>query len=45
MKYCLENPNEVEKAANNSRELITSRYEQKIIWEALLEEYQKLERN
>lgn len=44
MKYCIENSNEVVKAANNSRELITSRYEQKIIWEALLEEYQKLEK-
>lgn len=44
MKYCIENPNEVAKAANNSRELITSRFEQKIIWQALLEEYQKLEK-
>ena len=44
MKYCIENSNEVVKVANNSRELITSRYEQKIIWEALLEEYQKLEK-
>ena len=43
MKYCVENPNEVVKVANNSRGLITSRYEQKIIWEALLEEYRKLE--
>ena len=44
MKFCIENPNEVFKIANNSRELITSRYEQKIIWKALLEEYQKLEK-
>lgn len=44
MKYCLENPDQVVKVANNSRELITSRYEQKIIWEALLEEYHKLEK-
>ncbi|MDN3676045.1 glycosyltransferase family 4 protein [Flavobacterium paronense] len=44
MKYCIENPKEVGKAANNSRVLITSRYEQKIIWEAILEEYQKLEK-
>jgi glycosyltransferase involved in cell wall biosynthesis len=43
MKYCIENSNEVVKVANNSRELITSRYEQKIIWDSLLEEYQKLE--
>lgn len=43
MKYCIESPKEVVKAANNSRELITSRYEQKIIWEAILQEYQKLE--
>jgi glycosyltransferase involved in cell wall biosynthesis len=44
MKFCIENPKEVDKVANNSRELITSRYEQKIIWDALLEEYQRLER-
>ena len=44
MKYCIENSNEVIKVANNSRELITSKYEQKVIWEALLEEYQKLEK-
>ena len=43
MKYCIENPNEVVKSATISRGLITSRYEQKIIWEALLEEYRKLE--
>jgi glycosyltransferase involved in cell wall biosynthesis len=44
MKFCIENPKEVDKAANNSRELITSKYEQKIIWEAILEEYQKVEK-
>ena len=42
MKFCIENPKEVVKVANKSRELITSRYEQKIIWDALLEEYKKL---
>jgi glycosyltransferase involved in cell wall biosynthesis len=45
MKYCIGNPNEVVRTAKNSRELITSRYEQKLIWEALLNEYQKLEKN
>jgi glycosyltransferase involved in cell wall biosynthesis len=33
------------KLKNNAREMITSRYEQKIVWEALLEEYKSLERN
>jgi glycosyltransferase involved in cell wall biosynthesis len=28
--------------ASNSREMITSRYEQKLVWEALLEEYKRL---
>jgi glycosyltransferase involved in cell wall biosynthesis len=28
--------------ASNSREMITSRYEQKLVWEALLEEYKQL---
>jgi glycosyltransferase involved in cell wall biosynthesis len=27
-----------------AREMITSRYEQKIVWEALLEEYRQLEK-
>jgi glycosyltransferase involved in cell wall biosynthesis len=43
MKYCIENSSKIVKIADNSRELITSRYEQRVIWEALLEEYQKLE--
>jgi len=29
----------------NARELITSRYEQKLVWEALLKEYRSLEKN
>lgn len=29
---------------SNARQMITSRYEQKIVWEALLKEYQSLER-
>lgn len=30
---------------SNSREMIVSRYDQKLVWDALLDEYQKLERN
>jgi hypothetical protein len=29
---------------SNAREMITSRYEQKLVWEALLEEYKRLEK-
>ena len=45
MKYCLESPNEVLKAKMNSRELITSRYEQELVWEAILKEYKEMESN
>jgi glycosyltransferase involved in cell wall biosynthesis len=30
---------------SNAREMITSRYEQKLVWEALLEEYKRLEKS
>jgi glycosyltransferase involved in cell wall biosynthesis len=43
MKYCLENPNDVLRVAKDSRKLITSRYERKMVWEALLIEYKLLE--
>ena len=39
MLFFLENSGEVRRMAENSRELITSRYEQHIVWEAILEEY------
>ena len=42
MDYCLLNQEQVLDLASNSRQMISSRYEQKIIWKAILEEYQKL---
>ena len=33
------------KLKSNSRQMITSRYEQKVVWEALLTEYKRLENN
>ncbi len=36
------NPEKVTQMAANSRELIVSRFEQKVVWEALLEEYKVL---
>ena len=44
MQNCLVNNQQVIELASNSRELITSRYEQQKVWEAILEEYQRLER-
>ena len=43
MKYFIENPEEVKHMANESRPLIVSRYEQKMVWGALLKEYKRLE--
>ena len=42
MKHFMNNRNEVKSLANNARNMITSRYEQKDVWNALLEEYQNL---
>ncbi len=44
MQNCLVNQQQVKEMASQSREMITSRYEQKKVWEAILEEYQKLEK-
>lgn len=40
----IDNPFLVERMASNSRKLIVDRYEQRVIWEALLEEYGRLEK-
>ncbi|WP_019539658.1 glycosyltransferase family 4 protein [Proteiniphilum acetatigenes] len=42
MLYFLDNPEEVNRMTSNARECITSRYEQRNVWEALLKEYQSL---
>ncbi len=42
MKYFASHPMEVEKMAANARPLIVSRYEQRIIWNALLAEYKSI---
>ena len=42
MKYFIENPDKVAEMAENARPMIASRYEQKMVWEAILMEYQSL---
>ena len=42
MSFFISNPCEVEKMANCSRVMITSRYERKLVWNALLAEYRFL---
>ena len=42
MKNFVENPDKVKALASNARQMIASRYEQKMIWNALLKEYQTL---
>lgn len=42
MKYFASHPVEVEKMAANARPLIASRYEQRIVWNALLDEYKSI---
>ena len=42
MKYFIENKDKVAEMAAQSRPLIASRYEQKMVWEAILMEYQSL---
>jgi glycosyltransferase involved in cell wall biosynthesis len=41
MKHFVEHPDVVKEMAVNSREMVASRYEQKMIWQALLAEYKK----
>lgn len=43
MNYFLENREDVKRMAANARDLIAGRYEQRIVWNTLLEEYQSLE--
>lgn len=45
MRFFLEYPEDVERMANNSRRLIVDRYEQSVVWNALLEEYRRLEKD
>ena len=42
MEQFILNPEKVKKMAMNARPLITSRYEQKLVWDALLAEYKML---
>ncbi|WP_298647469.1 glycosyltransferase family 4 protein [uncultured Proteiniphilum sp.] len=42
MDYFLHHPEEVNRMAKNARSLIAERYEQRVVWEALLEEYNRL---
>ncbi len=42
MKYAVENPCELQRMASNARSMIASRYEQKMVWNALLKEYQTI---
>jgi glycosyltransferase involved in cell wall biosynthesis len=44
MQYFLDNPEDVERMANNSRKMVIDRYEQQVVWDALLEEYRRLEK-
>ena len=43
MQFFLSNQLEVKRMATNARQLIVTRYEQKTVWKALLEEYRFLE--
>lgn len=42
MENFLLNPDEVKRMAGNARSMIASRYNQKIVWEALLKEYKRI---
>ncbi len=44
MENCLTNSAQFNKAKTNARQLIVDRYEQKVVWEAILEEYRALEK-
>jgi glycosyltransferase involved in cell wall biosynthesis len=41
----IKDQNLYEKLKSNSREMITLRYEQRLVWEAILEEYNQLVKN
>lgn len=45
MKLLLTNTSLITKMKNNAREMIVSRYEQKVVWEAILKEYKQLEKS
>lgn len=45
MELLLENADLRNQLKQSAREMITSRYEQKVVWEALLNEYQRLQNN
>ena len=45
MQHCLVNTESFNVAKSNARNMITDRYEQKVVWEALLEEYKRLEKH
>jgi glycosyltransferase involved in cell wall biosynthesis len=42
MKEWVDNPDKVAYMAKNARPLIEERYDQKLVWNALLEEYKRL---
>lgn len=42
MKFFLDNPEEVKQMASRAREMIVSRYEQQVVWDALLNEYRSI---
>lgn len=42
MKYFVTHPEDVEKMVANARSLIASRYEQRMVWDALLAEYKSI---
>ena len=42
MRWFVEHPAEVGRMARNARAMITSRYEQRDVWEATLQMYQSL---
>ncbi|MBT8273895.1 MAG: glycosyltransferase family 4 protein [Bacteroidia bacterium] len=43
MEFCLKNPEELQKMANNARPNIVKNYEQEYIWNAILAEYKSLD--
>jgi glycosyltransferase involved in cell wall biosynthesis len=45
MKRLMEDTSGYRKMQQNARPLIVSRYEQQVVWEAILEEYKRIERN
>lgn len=44
MHYCVTNTEAFKKAKTNARQLIKDRFEQQLVWDAILEEYRMLER-